>query len=325
MGDEKILITGAMGCIGAWALKHLVDEGADVIATDLSEDPVRPRLLMTEAEIGRIRWMKLDVTDPKAVNDAVAANGVTRIIHLAGLQVPFSRANPPLGAQVNVTGTVNILEAARHNGVRGVCYASSLAALGPAEFYSEFPVPDDCLRAPTTLYGVYKAANEETARIYWQDWKVGSIGLRPQLVYGVARDQGMSSDFAKAILATAAGRPFHIRIDGPIGLQHASDVARMFIGCARAEHQGAAVFNIRNDVTTTDDFIALLTELYPEARITREKGAKLGLPADLSDAGLRGVLGDVPHIPLADAIRQDHEAYRKLIAEDRIDLTQLDR
>lgn len=325
MINEKILITGAMGCIGSWALKHLIDEGADVVATDLSDDPVRPRLLMSEAEIAKARWLKLDVTDPKAVNAAVASNGVTRIVHLAGLQVPFSRANPPLGSAVNVTGTVNILEAARHNGVRGVCYASSLAALGPAELYTEFPVPDICLRAPTTLYGVYKAANEETARIYWQDWKVGSIGLRPQLVYGVARDQGMSSDFAKAILAVAADRPFHIRIDGPIGLHHASDTARIFIGCARAEHQGASVFNIRNDVTTTDAFIALLTKIYPQAQITREKGAKLGLPADLSDAGLRGVLGEVPHTPLADAIRQDYEAYRTLIAEGRIDLTQLDR
>ncbi|MEZ4662300.1 MAG: hypothetical protein R2911_32520 [Caldilineaceae bacterium] len=105
--------------------------------------------------------------------------------------------------------------------------------LGPAHNYPERPVKDNVPLLPTTLYGVYKVANEGTAQIYWQDWQVGSVGLRPYIVYGVARDQGMTSDIAKAVLATAAGRPFHIRFDGPVGLQHANDVAQMFIGIAR--------------------------------------------------------------------------------------------
>ena len=219
---ERILITGSMGCIGAWVIRHLLDQGIDFVATDLSDDPVRPRLLMSEHEIAGINWRRLDVTDTGAVDRMVADHGITHVIHLAGLQIPFCKANPPLGAAVNVVGTVNILEAARQNGVRGIAYASSLAALGPPEAYPETPVPDDALPAPSTLYGVYKTANEETARIYWQDWQVGSVGLRPYVVYGVARDQGMSADIAKAILAVAAGRPFHIRFDGPLALQHRS-------------------------------------------------------------------------------------------------------
>ena len=325
MGHEKFLITGSMGCIGAWVIRHLIDEGADFVATDLSTDPVRPRLLLSEDEVRGANWLALDVTDTAAVTDAVAANGITHIIHLAGLQVPFCRDNPPLGAAVNVVGTVNILEAARHNGVQGLAYASSLAALGPPEFYTTRPVPDDALTRPSTLYGVYKVANEDTARIYWQDWQVGSIGLRPYNVFGIARDQGITADIAKSILAAAAKRPFHIRYGGEIAVQHASDVARIFIGCARVGYEGATVCNLRNDVIDVADFVAELKRMHPNAEITFDAGNPLPFPADLDDSGLKSILGDVPHTPLTQAIEQDFEAYAKLIAEDRIDLTQLDR
>ncbi len=326
MSSETIMITGAMGCIGAWAVSHLVKEGnANIVATDLSTDPVRPRLLMSEDEISAVQWLSLDVTDAEAVNAVVADNSVTHIIHLAGLQVPFCKANPPLGAAVNVVGTVNILEAVRHNNVRGLAYASSLAAFGPSDLYTTLPVPDDAETAPTSLYGVYKVANEETARIYWQDWQVGSIGLRPYNVYGVARDQGMTADIAKSILATAADRPFHIRYDGPLALQHASDVAGIFIGCARAEFHGSKVCNIRNDVTTVGDFMTVLKGLYPQSQVTCETGNVLPFPDDLDDSGLRGILGDVPHTSLEDGIRQDFELYSTLIEEGRIDLGQLEQ
>ncbi|MCB0124443.1 MAG: NAD(P)-dependent oxidoreductase, partial [Caldilineaceae bacterium] len=188
MSNETFMITGAMGCIGAWVMRNLVQEGVKVIGTDLATEPVRPRQVMSEEELDQVTFVKLDVTDLKAVRAVVEENGVTHIIHLAGLQVPFCRANPSLGAAVNVVGTVNIFEAARHAGVKGLSYASSLAVLGPAEDYDEGKIEDDVPLLPRTLYGVYKVANEGTARIYWQDWQVGSVGLRPYIVYGVGRD-----------------------------------------------------------------------------------------------------------------------------------------
>ena len=324
MPNETFLITGSMGCIGAWVLRNLVDEGVNVVATDLATEPTRPRLLLADDELAQITWEKLDVTDVKAVNGLVAQHNVTHIIHLAGLQVPFCRANPSLGSAVNVVGTVNIFEAARHNGVKGLSYASSLAVLGPADNYPERPVKDDVPLLPTTLYGVYKVANEGTAQIFWQDWQVGSVGLRPYIVYGVARDQGMTSDIAKAILATAAGRPFHIRFDGPIALEHANDVAQMFIGAARAEYQGAAACNLRNDVVEVAEFVAVLNALYSHAQVTFEQNAPLPFPADLDDSGLRTILGGMPYTPLKAAIQQDMARFTQLLDAGQIDLGQLD-
>ncbi|HXF62521.1 MAG TPA: NAD(P)-dependent oxidoreductase [Caldilineaceae bacterium] len=326
MSGETFMLTGSMGCIGAWAARNLVREGTRVVATDLATDPARPRLLMAPEELEQVTWVKLDVTDLRAVKAVVADHGVTHIVHLAGLQVPFCRANPSLGAAVNVVGTVNIFEAARaHWGqVQGLAYASSLAVLGPAELYPERPVKDDVIPHPETLYGVYKQANEGTARIYWQDWQIPSVGLRPYIVYGVARDQGMTSDIAKALLAVAAGRPYHIRFGGPVGLQYADDVARIFIDCARSGHQGAAACNLRNDVVEVGDFVALVQEKYPGAQITYAADNRLPFPYDLDDSGLRSIVGKVAHTPLAQAIDETVAMFRRLLEAGLVDLQQLE-
>lgn len=326
MSAETFLITGSMGCIGAWVLRHLVAEGVRVIATDLTTDPVRPSLIMTPEQLARISFVQLDITDLKALQTLIEQEQVTHIIHLAGLQVPFCRANPALGARVNVVGTVNIFEAVRHaqGQVRGLSYASSVAVLGPDHLYPERPVADNVPLYPNSLYGVYKQANEETARIYWQDWQVGSVGLRPYVVYGVGRDQGLTSGIAKAILAAAAERPYEIKFGGPVALQYADDVARMFIGAARAEHAGAAVCNVRNEVTTVSEFLSVLQTEAPGHHVTSTAGNSLPFPADLDDAGLRLILGDIPHTPLPEAIRATLEIFNPLLAKNRLDLGQLD-
>ncbi len=323
MHDDTYLVTGALGCIGAWVLRHLVERNARVISADLSTDPVRPRLIMDDGQIGRVDWRILDITNTKAVKALVAEAGVTRIIHLAGLQIPFCKANPPLGAAVNVVGTVNMFEAALASRTSGLAYASSLAALGPASGYDSWPLDDDAATDPRTLYGVYKVANEQAARVYAADSGVGSVGLRPCVVYGVGRDQGVTADFAKAILAAVAGVPFHIRSGGMVPMQHASDVARMFIGCADANVKQARVCNMRNDVMAVADFVERLTAIFPDARITYNAEDEFPFPADLADDGLQEILGDVPHTPLEDAVRLDSAMYRELLDRDQIDLEQL--
>jgi nucleoside-diphosphate-sugar epimerase len=326
MTGETFMLTGALGCIGAWTTRNLVRDGATVVATDLATDPARLRLIMDDDELAQVKFVKLDVTDLKAVRSVVEENGVTHIVHLAGLQIPFCRANPSVGAAVNVVGTINILEAARHNWgqVKGLAYASSLAVLGPAEQYLETPVRDAAPLLPATLYGVYKQANEWTARIYWQDWQIPSVGLRPYIVYGMGRDQGMTSDITKALLATVAGRPYHIRFGGPVGLQYADDVARIFIGCARSGYHGATACNLRNDVVRVEDFVALVKARYPDANLTVQSDNLLPYPYDLDDSGLAAILGKVLHTPLVEAVDATLVMFRDLLSRGQIDLSQLD-
>jgi UDP-glucuronate 4-epimerase len=326
MSGQTFLVTGSTGCIGAWVLRNLVAEGARIIATDLSLDAVRPRLLLSDTQLARIRFEQLDVTDAARVKAVVAENGVTHVIHLAGLQVPFCRANPSLGAMVNVVGTVNVFEAARASWgqVQGLVYASSVAVLGSALRYPDTPVTDDAIAHPETLYGVYKQANEGTARLYWEDWQIPSIGLRPYIVYGVGRDQGLTSDISKAMLAVAAGRPFHIKFGGPVALQYADDVARLFILSARSLYRGAAVCNLRNDVVDVGDFVTMLRSKYAAAAVTWQADRLLPYPAELDDSGLGSILGHIPHTPLETAIDDTITTFRELCAGRHVDYRQLE-
>lgn len=306
-------------------LRHLTDSGLQVIATDVDLDPVRPGLVMSKDELATIQWEKLDVTDHAAVQALVSTNAVTNIIHLAGLQIPFCKANPSLGAAVNVTGTINMLEAARNNAVQGFSYASSIGVMGPDSLYKEKPIKDDAPLLASTLYGVYKAANESSAKVYWQDWQVPSVGLRPYCVYGVGRDQGMTADLAKAVLAIAADKPFHIRFDGMVAMQHASDVAKMFIDAASGSFKGATVCNLRGDVISVEDYVAVLKSEFPNAQITYEKNSALPYPADLDDSGLLSILPKSSYMSLTDGLKQDMRHFKRLLADNLVDLEQLNR
>src|SRR2546430_16964691 len=114
--------------------------------------------------------------------------------------LPLVQADPPRGAAVNVVGTTNVLEAAKRQGVAGIAYASSAAVYGPGAG----PRIADA-GEPTTLYGVFKLANEGTAHVYFEDEGIGSAGLRPYVVYGPGRDQGLAADPTLAMEAACRG------------------------------------------------------------------------------------------------------------------------
>jgi nucleoside-diphosphate-sugar epimerase len=88
---------------------------------------------------------------------------------------------------------------------------------------------------PSTLYGVYKRANEGTADVYAAERGLPSVGLRPHTVYGPGRDQGLTSAPTVAMLAAAAGSPYRLPFGGAYQLQYAPDVAAAFVAAARSE------------------------------------------------------------------------------------------
>lgn len=258
MSQETWLVTGAFGCIGAWTVVTLVRQGAQVVALNRGDDDHRLRLIASLEELEQIVFIRGDITHLDTLERALADHQVTRVIHLAAMQAPFCKADPPLGAQVNVTGTVNVLEAAkRHNLTTPVVYASSAAV------YDEFG--DEM--TPKTIYGVYKVANEGSARIYWQDDRVSSVGVRPFVVYGPGRDRGMTASPTEAMAAAAKGIPFNIAFGGRMQLQYAPDVARVFIEAARRPPAGAEIFNIGGPVVSMDEIVAAIKDVVPDAEI----------------------------------------------------------
>ena len=131
----RVLMTGGYGCIGPWVAKQLVEQGREVWIFDLKEDTHRLDLLLDDEQKGNVHFVPGDVSDPEAVRAAVERVGATHLLHLAGLQTPTCRANPILGAKVNVIGTLAVFEAAvaLKGQVERVVYASSAAVHGPAD------------------------------------------------------------------------------------------------------------------------------------------------------------------------------------------------
>jgi UDP-glucuronate 4-epimerase len=259
---ETWLVTGASGCIGAWTVLTLIRQGAEVVALDRTPDDHRLRLIASRDELGKIVSVQGDITDLAGLERVLVEREVTHVVHLAALQAPFCRADPPLGARVNVLGTTNVLEAAKRHGLRTpVVYASSAAVYDATA--GTF--------TPTTIYGVYKVANEGCARIYWEEEQVASVGLRPNVVYGPGRDQGMTASPSEAVEAAVKGEPFHIPFGGSMQLQYAPDVARAFIDGARRPRMGAEVFNLGGPVISVPEIISAITAVVPEAQITFEE------------------------------------------------------
>jgi nucleoside-diphosphate-sugar epimerase len=274
---------------------------------------------MSANEIAEVAFIQGDITDTEAVKTAVVANNITHIIHLAALQVPLCKANPPIGAAVNVVGTVNVFEAAKAAGIERIVYASSVAVYGRKDEYSERLLSHDAPLHPHNHYGVFKQANEGTARIYWQDDRIASIGLRPYTLYGPGRDQGMTSTPTKAMLAAARGEAYHISFGGYNGFQYNDDVAKIFIQAARTRFLGADVFNLRGEVAHISAVVAAIEAAEPSAKgsITHEE-ASLMLPEGQDDAELRRLLGDIPNTPLVDGIAQTIAHFKQAIADGRL-------
>ncbi|MEQ8677322.1 MAG: NAD(P)-dependent oxidoreductase [Aggregatilineales bacterium] len=303
MSEKTYLITGSMGCIGAWTLYHLVKNGERAVSFDLSEDRSRLDLLLTPEEQTAITFIKGDLTNYDQVAGTITDENITHIVHLAALQVPFCRANPVMGAKVNVTGTVNIFEAAKQAGLKHLAYASSIAVYGAASAYPPGPIAHDAPHLPGTLYGVYKVANEGTAKVYWQDHQLSSMALRPYTVYGIGRDQGLTSDPTKSMLAAAKGEPSQINFGGLMQFQLASDVALQFIDAATIPMDGAHVFNLGTPPVTIDEVIALIKAVKPDAEITRTETI-LPFPEVFDDSALRAAVPTVYETPLAEGIAQ---------------------
>ncbi|MBW1942269.1 MAG: NAD(P)-dependent oxidoreductase [Deltaproteobacteria bacterium] len=326
MGEEKFLVTGAMGCIGAWVVRNLLRDGVEAIIFDQSDNDQRLKLLLNKRALAKVQYIQGSITNLDDIKKALHQSGATHVIHLAALQFPFCNADPGLGAQVNVVGTANVFEAIRSAGnqIGGMSYASSIAAYGPDHLYPQKPLQEDVPLHPDTFYGTYKQTNENTARVFWKEWKVGSVGLRPATIYGVARDQGLTAGLSKATLAAAVEQPFHISFGGPTAFQYVDDTARIFIDAARAAWKGAIVCNMHNIVTDVREFVETLQGLAPNAQITYEKNSKLPFPVDFDCKNLRRIIPTVPLTPLTEAVGKTLDLFRKLASEGRVNSEQLE-
>ncbi|HEY6908226.1 MAG TPA: NAD-dependent epimerase/dehydratase family protein [Myxococcales bacterium] len=315
----KICVTGAAGFIGGHIAEALLREGHEVTALDDFSSGKRENAAML-AQHARFSLVEGSIEDVQAVRRAV--EGAKWVFHLAAIpSVPLSMAEPGRTTAVNVSGTVNVLEAARRIGVERVVLACSCAAYGDGP---EQPKHEGLLPRPMSPYAAQKIACELYAQTYTRAYGLPCVALRFFNVYGPRQDP--KSEYAAAIprfttRLLAGQRPI---VFGD-GLQtrdfvHVSDVVRANLLAATAPRAPGEIINVASGKSSSlIELIATLKKVIgpgaerleiehqaPRAGDLRESSA------DISRA--RALLGYEPRVPLAQGLAGVVEFFRTVTA-----------
>lgn len=294
---KPILITGGSGFLGAWIIRRLTARGQPVRVFDLHDR--RQTVAAIAGDMAhRLDWRVGDIADGAAVSQAM--QGCGGVIHLAGVLTPDCAAHPVRGAQINLIGTLNVFEAAHAEGVKQVVYASSAGVYGPLDARHPFPM---------THYGAFKLATEGSARAYWHDRGIASIGFRPFVVYGPGRETGVSAGPSLACRAAARGQACTLGYTGAAGLIYVDDVAQAFEQALLSPAQGASVCNLVGEIVTVDEVMAEIRRQAPGARLQAE-GPPLTIAPGLNEEGLDQLLPGRQKTCLADGIAATLRHYR---------------
>ena len=207
----RALVTGGAGFIGSHICQELLSRGHQVIAID---NLASGRLENFEefCNTKNFEFKKVDILDPDRL--APLFKGVDWVFHMAGLaDIVPSIEKPELYFDVNVKGTLNVLEAARDSGVKRFAYAASSSSYGIPE---KFPTPETTPIAPQYPYALTKYLGEELVLHWSQTYKLSAFSLRLFNVYGPrSRTSGTYGAVFGVFLAQKLNRkPYTVVGDG---------------------------------------------------------------------------------------------------------------
>ncbi len=205
---SRMLVTGGAGFIGSTLVDRLLAEGHEVdVVDDLSTGSLA-NLAEARGSGGAFRFHQLDIRD-EALTELVLHRPPEVIFHLAAqISVPVSVARPIFDAEVNVLGSLRVLEAARAGGTRKVVYAASGGTLYGEVDASDLPVAEHAPHGPTSPYGVSKKAPIDYLVTYRELHHLEFTALALANVYGPRQDAhgeaGVVAIFAGQLVAGEA-------------------------------------------------------------------------------------------------------------------------
>ena len=164
----KVAVFGASGFVGVNVIRAFQQEGIEVLASDIRESP------NINAE-----FLSADLLDYEQVAKVVKGSDI--VVHLAASPLPVSIEKPRLNARINIEGSLNIMDAARENGVQKVIFSSASSLIGEVKYN---PVDEVHSATPKTPYGVAKYATENYLRVYQELYGLNYLVFRFYNIYG---------------------------------------------------------------------------------------------------------------------------------------------
>ncbi|RDH80796.1 MAG: hypothetical protein DIZ80_17385 [endosymbiont of Galathealinum brachiosum] len=293
---NKVLIAGGAGFIGSHTADLLMEKGIKVRILDNLTSGHRSNL---PDEHPLMEFVEGDIRDADTVKEVM--KGITHVVHLAAqVSVVASLEDPEFSAQQNIIGFLNVLDAAKNEGVKKMVYASSAAIYGEPH---SLPLTEDVPMKQLSPYGLEKKFNEDYADLYYRLYDFNSVGMRFFNVYGPRQDP--KSPYA-GVIALFMDRikdkqPFVVNGDGEHTRDfiYVRDVARTNVAALELTYHGA-VNVATGKKTSLLDLIDVLSDVSGnDAEFTH------GEPRE----------GDIVH-SLADPSRMNNEL--KVVAETEL-------
>lgn len=313
----RTLVTGAGGQVGLDLIRSLLERGDEVHASDLVGRPEAAADLPAD-----LPWHHLDVTSQQQVHDCIERVRPERVFHLAAILSARGEVDPGLTYRVNQTGTYNVLEASRINGVKQVLFTSTIAVFGPG-----LPevVPDDVALHPTTMYGVTKAAGELLGEYYFVRYGLDVRGVRFPGLISASIPGGGSSDYVVFMYLDGVRKGAYeafCRPDTRIPLMYMPDGIRALLelSAAKRESLTRCIYNIAAFSPTAQQIADTVAASLPNgAKFTfvsdpLRQGILDSWPAALDDANARRDWGWAPRYDLAQMTAHLLPAIRALVS-----------
>lgn len=307
-----VLITGGTGFIGSFVVRSLLERGEVPVVLDIGEPGHSLQGL-----VGKFIFIKEGITDFDFLVQTMDGHGVDRVIHLAAFLQFGCERDPRRAIEVNVHGTLNVLEASRRMGVKKIVFASSGAVYGPQVGLINEKSP---ILPNLSLYGATKLLGETLLERYHRIYGIPFIALRYWGVYGPGEvhSPGMANVF-KTIESTILGKDVIIEEVGAEERRHftfVKDAAQATLKALFAEKNSHKIFNIaggEESYVTFAEFHRIIKRLFPSAgeAVFKGKGQDRG-KVDISLA--RAELGYCPEYSLEKGIQEDIDflmPYRK--------------
>ena len=326
MRTSSVLVTGANGEIGHGLLTRLAREGRSIVTLDIA--PLEPAL----AGLAR-REFTGSITDRALLERILAEFEIDLVFHLAALLSTRAEFTPITAHQVNVDGTLNLLEFSHYEGEshgRPVIflYPSSIAAYGLPDLETKMSakrVREDEWTTPMTMYGCNKLYCEHLGRYYARYYKqlaadssTGRVDFRcvrfPGLISAVTLPAGGTSDYASEMIHAAARRePYScfVRPDTRIPFMAMPDAIDALLRLASVPRNGLTrtAYNVTAFNPTAKEICDVVTSAFPGASvrwITDEKRQRIvdSWPADVDDTAARRDWGFAPRYDFPRAFDQ---------------------
>jgi nucleoside-diphosphate-sugar epimerase len=285
--SNSVLVTGARGFIGRVVRKLLQRSGYSALALD------QPEAAAGTGHFAVGREIAIDITDREQLRSLFKARPITAIVHLAAILPTMAQREPARATQVNVGGSLNLLEIARQFGVRRFMFGSSLSVYGTCP--AEQGVREMDRAAPEDLYGAAKLYVEQLGETYRQAHGLEFVSLRIGRVVGPGARSATSAWRSEIFerLGTEGATEIEIPYTESerILLVHLEDVAEMFLHLLRAHRPAHSIYNAACESVVVGELKRELERLNPRLRVKLGGRAVVGNPRQVDWSRIAGEFG----------------------------------